>query len=83
MKIEIFKEGEKEEEKIVRLRLVKSVGSYGDNIYLIAVDSKGREMDCGKLLRFQPDGAIKSLSGIESDIGLPLDKDNRLIITKA
>jgi len=77
MKLEIY--NEKKNDKIVYLKLVKS--SYSDGIDLIAVDNGGNELEEGNLLGISSNGMDLS-PAINPKIGLPLDKNGKLIICK-
>ncbi len=69
MKIEIWDDKPPEDEKVLRLRLIKSLSG---NITLCAVDASGDRLMSGTLLKITPAG-FQRCGAVSSEVPLPGD----------
>ena len=76
MKIEIWKEDQKEAEQPLRLRLVMDSGG----VELRAVDKNGGGIT--SLLTIDVGGVLHLREGVDEDLGLQLGKDEKLKVGK-
>ncbi len=76
MKVSIYDEKPEEKEQEFLLRLVHR-GNYID---LVIVDSNGDGVQAGILLSITKDMRLKRHICVNSDLGLPLNKDNQLVL---
>ena len=75
--IKIFKETDAPETKFERFIKIEDKISY---ILIHLVDKFGQRISSGSLLKISKiDGRIHLYTGVNSNMGLALDKDNRLI----
>lgn len=77
MKVSIYNEKQVKKEQEVFLKLSKQEGL---DIFLIAVDSNGKSLKDGNLLRIHSNLEISRCCSINSKIGIPLDLDGQLKI---
>lgn len=75
MKLEIYDEKKVEEEKKVRLRLVKN---WDGHICLRAVDEDGDMIDRCALVYFSKEGHVGRYLGVNPDLGFDLDEKGRI-----
>ena len=76
--LKIYREPKEEKEKDVYLKLERSPGY----IVLCACDADGVGLLGGNLIRFYPNGEVKTYGGISHNLGLKLATDEHLEITK-
>ena len=77
MKLNIFsdKMDAVEPEKEVYLRLKQH--SSGE-VVVFACDEKGVPMVCGNLISFFPDGIMRKMGGVSSELGSQVDENGRI-----
>jgi len=72
MKFEVF--GEKEQEKVTRLKLDIVDGG----VFLFVVDRDGNMVKDGRILLFQDNGTILLMHGVSKKLGFDLDEDGKV-----
>jgi hypothetical protein len=75
MKLKVYEEKPKNEEKEIYLRLIECAGE----IVLCACDSQGIILKDGDLIHFM-DNEFYLKKGIDDSLGFKLDKDKRLVV---
>ena len=76
MELQVWKEKQDEKEP-VRLRLVESTDFEG-GIVLIAVNEKGEKVAEGNLITLKKNGRLYLHEGINTRLGLDLDRQGRI-----
>lgn len=79
MKIEIWNEEQKEEEQLLRLRLMPDMSK---GVVLNVVDANGRLIEAGHLLAISASGRLSLCPSVNSSLGLKLDDSRRLKVTQ-
>lgn len=81
MRLEIYNEKPKDQEKVVRLRLIEQ---YKGEITVVAVRDDGTMDGCAYLLDFHSESRrIRLRAGVNPNLGFNLDKKGRIEIEDA
>ena len=77
MKIKLYDEPTPAKEREITLRLIRQAGT--GKAMVCIVDEKGETVPCGLLIVFGRDMVLERKGRIDTSLGLPLDKNGRLI----